>query len=83
MPDITFSKSMTVDGNPDVSFKPSEHRGQSTHGNALVPRGVNTPQLRDGTVYISRVHEAGRHKSQDPAKGAGLVRETPVIEIIH
>lgn len=83
MPDVTFSKSMPpVNGSPDVSFKSSEHRGHSTFP-GKVPAGVSTPQLRDGTIYVSRVSDKGRHKSQDPAKGPGLVRETPVIEVIH
>jgi hypothetical protein len=84
MPDVTFTKTMPpVDGNPDVSFKPHSHEGQSTFENVAPPAGENTPQLRDGTVYIAAVHDKGRHKSESPARGQGLIRETPVIEVIH
>jgi hypothetical protein len=83
LPDITFNKTMHVNGSPDVSFKAPEHKGQSTFKNAPLPAGHSTPQMRDGTVYISRVSDNGRHKSQSPADGIGLVRETPVIEVIH
>jgi hypothetical protein len=84
MPDVTFSKSMpAVNGSPDVSFKRNDHVGQSTFKNVALPAGVNTPHLRSGSVYMAVVRNKNRHESQAPAIGRGLVRETPVIEIIH
>ncbi len=84
MPDVTFSKSMpAVNGNPDVSFKPTGHRGASTHKPTAIPAGESTPHVRDGSVYVARVSNKERHKSLDPARGPGLLRETPVLEVIH
>jgi hypothetical protein len=84
MPDVTFSKTMpAIDGNPNVSFKPQEHRGQSTFKNVALPAGMQTPHLRDGSIYISHVSDKSRHKSQNPADGKGLIRKSPILEVIH
>jgi hypothetical protein len=84
MPDVTFSKSMpAINGSPDVSFKSTDHVGQSTFKNVAPPVGVYTPHLRNGSVYMTVVKNKNRHESKTPAIGRGLIRETPVIEIIH
>jgi hypothetical protein len=82
MPDIVFFKTITVNGSPDRKFEEAVTT-KSTFGPAPRPLGVNTPHVRDG-VYLALVRDVNRHKQgTSPAKGPGLIRETPVLEVIH